>query len=795
MVRQLLPLTLLSLFFLSQTSTLHAQSDTLYVRANAIGANDGTSWENAFTDLRMALDSSEAGDKVWVAQGIYRPDTLGGDSTSSFFIGNDIQLFGGYAGEGAMPDERDPNAYLTTLSGDLAGDDVLGDLDSNRTDNVLTVLLVGNAVTEGAAIDGFYIEGGHAAGDDTQFQYRRGGGVFSFGSPAIRGCVFQNNFANAEGGALYFHTSGSEGSLVEDCFFTQNQAEDGGAVNIFVAGGVGVTFENCEFVENIANRSGGALRVYNSNCYIDGCAFQFNFAERGGAVEVQSIFDDNETVIQNSLITENAARQGGGVNFQTNSGLGAHNNFLRLDVCDFIGNIATYTDTTQQGGRQGGAIRIVIDRTTNGCGATIKNTFIINSSSDGAAGAIFARLEGQDMEFLFQHSEIAFSQTDNNGVLQLTTTDVGTGTATIDNSQFTDNTSNQNASGIFIEANGSSSVDFSILDCVFEQNVAQQSGGALWLLSRDTAQLNLNVERCQFAFNVGVEQGGALALRAQDGQLHSRFRNCVFWQNVGDFGASIAGFPSAIGASNLTLENCLFFENIGLEGTIAIDSFENLRMVNCTVAGNLVSGLQTTGTSSARLLNNIFYNPGYQEFIAMLQIPTVTSGGGNLIFDNSMDGILGMYDQSGIDPEFSPSGNDPFLPMPTSPAIDAGVLLGDVWEEDILGNPRVNGCIDAGAYESLETVSTDCLTATEELESERAVRIFPNPASDELHVVLPWANDFEMQILDVNGRILRSEKITGREIHSLDVSNLKSGVYFLKMTGEQGRIVRRIVVE
>ncbi|EAM50335.1 hypothetical protein [Crocosphaera watsonii] len=48
-----------------------AASRILYVRATALGDNNGTSWSNAFTDLQDALAASRSGDKIWVAGGTY----------------------------------------------------------------------------------------------------------------------------------------------------------------------------------------------------------------------------------------------------------------------------------------------------------------------------------------------------------------------------------------------------------------------------------------------------------------------------------------------------------------------------------------------------------------------------------------------------------------------------------------------------------------------------------------------------------------------------------------------------
>ena len=51
-----------------------AQSKTIYVDDDAIGAGDGSSWSDALTYLQDALAVASRGDEIRVGQGVYRPD-------------------------------------------------------------------------------------------------------------------------------------------------------------------------------------------------------------------------------------------------------------------------------------------------------------------------------------------------------------------------------------------------------------------------------------------------------------------------------------------------------------------------------------------------------------------------------------------------------------------------------------------------------------------------------------------------------------------------------------------------
>ena len=55
----------------------NASVKTIYVDDDAAGANDGTSWENAYVYLQNGLADANELDKpveICVAQGIYKPD-------------------------------------------------------------------------------------------------------------------------------------------------------------------------------------------------------------------------------------------------------------------------------------------------------------------------------------------------------------------------------------------------------------------------------------------------------------------------------------------------------------------------------------------------------------------------------------------------------------------------------------------------------------------------------------------------------------------------------------------------
>jgi len=137
----------------------------LYVNATATGANNGSSWTDAFTDLQAALNAAKTlgGNctEVWVAEGIYRPSTrtdFDDPRSATFHLNDGLQLYGGFAGTETSRLQRNPSAR-STLSGDLNGDDDVGQLEDNSY-HVLTTSEWETTVV----VDGFAITAGNAGG-------------------------------------------------------------------------------------------------------------------------------------------------------------------------------------------------------------------------------------------------------------------------------------------------------------------------------------------------------------------------------------------------------------------------------------------------------------------------------------------------------------------------------------------------------------------------------------------------------------------------------------------------------
>jgi len=72
--------------------------------------------------------------------------------------------------------------------------------------------------------------------------------------------------------------------------------------------------------------------------------------------------------------------------------------------------------------------------------------------------------------------------------------------------------------------------------------------------------------------------------------------------------------------------------------------------------------------------------------------------------------------------------------------------------------------------------------------------IFPNPANNELRITNYELRDGIIEIYDVYGRrLLTSLLITSSSNHLINISSLSSGIYFVKLSDEQGSYIQRFI--
>ncbi|MEX2477218.1 MAG: LamG-like jellyroll fold domain-containing protein [Gracilimonas sp.] len=279
-------LLLISLFFIANALSVFGQS-IIYVDADAGGANDGTSWTDAFDNLQDALGEAGGSNEIWIAQGTYYPDE-GSDRSASFTITGDqdgLKIYGGFENGDADLEDRNPGDHPVILSGDIGRTD--------DTDNSYHVLVIdgtsGGTITNATVLDGVTVTAGNGNGSSPD---NRAGGLYCIGngagnecSPTIINVVFADNFG-AAGGAIYnFGDAGISSPNIINSVFTGNNAT--------VLSGTAVV--------NNGNNGGESSPNFTNTTITGNSGGIYNSASGGGTSEPQ---------ITNTILWDNGAEIG-----------------------------------------------------------------------------------------------------------------------------------------------------------------------------------------------------------------------------------------------------------------------------------------------------------------------------------------------------------------------------------------------------------------------------------------------------------------------------------------------------
>ena len=312
--------------------------DLIFVKQGAMGKKDGSSWENAFTDVATAINAAMKKSRIYIAAGTYAvndANTTNTDRKQAFALKNDLEIYGGFPTEG-NPElaDRDVSKYETILTADLLGDDEDADMDGaidtdTMADNAYRVFFhpSSSALNETAVLDGVTIQGGYD--DASEEEYKSGAGMHNNGSsPTIRNCTFVDNYSVNNGGGMY--NVNAANPTIENCQFINNYAYYGGAV---CDSGSSPTIKATEFSYNTAKYDGGAIRNNaNSKPVIEDCDFANNSANRGAAIDA---YESAPTAKRCSFSGNAATSSGGALYAYTSSN-------ARLENCTLYNNSAYF---------------------------------------------------------------------------------------------------------------------------------------------------------------------------------------------------------------------------------------------------------------------------------------------------------------------------------------------------------------------------------------------------------------------------------------------------------------------
>jgi len=507
------------------TTCTAAADKIIYVDDDATGANDGSSWADAYNYLQDALAVASESDEIRVAQGVYQPD-LGGDNTAgdrraTFYLINGVTIKGGYAGPSTSSGQAlhgtDPNVvdiilYESILSGDLNGDDV--EVEPNDLPKVFDIptrkdnscyVVTGNHVDETAVLNGFTITSGLCSFIEYSDSnpYAQGGAAIRIesGSPQILNCRITDNYARF--GAVLNNDSNS---TFVGCVLSKNYVSN--LVNI----SGNPVFTNCIFEQSefgMENHDG-------SNPMLTNCIFEQSWAGMENR-------DVSSPMLTNCVFRENSY-----------SMLNHHvSNKAVLNNCRFIngGGISNWGDNSL----------ILVD-------CIFSNSGGIDCSFDGNLILNNCLFENGWVGISARGCSLALS----NCIFSSTLGFFGGGIESIDsdlflyNCKFIGNHANAHGGGIY-----STGGNISLYNCIFSGNSADMGGA---IASHHVNLLLLY--NCIINNNSADYRGGGMDISSGKVMLY----NCTLYGNTAErlFGG---GIDCSGSGSDFTLTNCIVWGN------------------------------------------------------------------------------------------------------------------------------------------------------------------------------------------------------------------------------------------
>ena len=287
-----------------------------YVKVEGAGIKDGSSWKDASDNIQKMIDSSEAGDQIWIASGTY---------FTGFQMKDGVNVYGSFLG-----DENNINARPIGNSSphwDFKTPTVLNGATlfqyhnfSNKT--ICDGITIANATWSVEIKKNGQLTNCIVKGNKTELINGLnpcGGGIFNKGGTVDNCKVMENTNNSVSGGGGIYNYEG----IVSNCIISGNKSNTGNGGGIYNYRG---SIINCVISENTASCFSSAAcggGIYNDGGSIIGCTIIKNtavspigYSSSGGGIyctdSSNSIVSDC-AVINNKTMNNVQSGNGGGI--------------------------------------------------------------------------------------------------------------------------------------------------------------------------------------------------------------------------------------------------------------------------------------------------------------------------------------------------------------------------------------------------------------------------------------------------------------------------------------------------
>lgn len=397
-----------------------------------------------------------------------------------------------------------------------------------------------------------------------------GGAMIILGkNVVVENSVFENNYANHSGGAIYVL------SIFNDSGRYPEEGEN-------------LIIKNCNFTNNFAQVAAGAIGVYGNNTQVIGCNFVSNKVKPvtnhksyGGAIQIGRDEYNLCSYVVNCNFMGNEAIAHDLNN--SHGGAGCVRAGITYQNCKFINNSAD----------QGGAL-------TYHASGIIEDCVFINNSAKIYGGALSTGYMDMDMDLKVINCNFEQNNAPYGGAVQLKGKNIE-----IQNSVFNKNTATVNGGAINIVAK-----TVAIGGTEFNKNTAHVNGGAIYINGNKTV-----IEDSSFMANEAIPDvkklddglGGAIYINSSSATINKN----IFNNNVARNGSAIYYDKSGL--------NCIISDNAMAENqawvyALPIYAKSIYYGEDCEVSATLFGG-NNIAKYNDLFVSNAIYNNAKQDKI------------------------------------------------------------------------------------------------------------------------------------------------------------------------------------
>jgi len=309
-----------------------------------------------------------------------------------------------------------------------------------------------------------------------------------------------------------------------------------------------------------------------------------------------------------------------------------------------------------------------------------------------------------------------------------------------------------------------------------------------------------------------IQTSGGLTDTIQFPQAMSKLNN--FSINTGS-GSNVM-LNSDLTVENLTFVNgglTMWNHNLAINNTGSINGYGPTRYVNTKGTGSLMMSVNTSapyvlfpvGTSSGYAPAYIQRNSGPNAMIGVSSHNGIwmngTSGPDNATTESVVNRTWDLSSNAGVDVSLKLEWT-PGMEVNSFDRTNAYIThyTNSAWDVMTAGTATTTG---SGSYQLTRTgitslspfavVDVNSAVGIEEKNSIIA-SLYPVPVSSTLNIVLTLTKPFDVEIYDAVGRRVKRETFSSaNSAHQVDMRDLDTGVYFVKVVSDNTQSIRKIV--